>query len=377
MAEEAKSIGLSRKYISHPGVTLAEFLEERGMSQRELAVRTGMSEKHISTVIHGQKPISAVFAHKLEYALGVEAYFWMNLQADYDREIVEYEDFHSIQEEEVELLPKFKMITDEWKKCGVVRPDVHPAQLVMRLRLELRISNLCDIIKMPQTAVYRAQSNSNPVDPYVMFAWQRACELCTENIQVADEVDTEKLRNMLPEIKAVMFARTNQIQKKLTALFSECGIAFSIVPYYEGAPVQGLIKKSYFDKIMLCVAMRYKEADIFWFTLFHEIAHILNGDMDNLANDGKRGIVEFDAGNSDIETNANIVARNILINPDDYSEFVKARKYRRASDIKEFAESQNVKEYIVKGRLMKDGLIPWGTRPQYNWEKSVLLDSKD
>ena len=48
MVKEKNSVGLSRDYIIHPGETLAEVLEDREMSQRELAVRTGMTEKHIS-----------------------------------------------------------------------------------------------------------------------------------------------------------------------------------------------------------------------------------------------------------------------------------------------------------------------------------------
>ena len=89
MVKEQNSIGLSRDLIIHPGETLAEVLEDREMTQRELAVRTGMTEKHISTVIHGQKGISAAFARKLEYALGIETSFWMSLQANYDRELLE------------------------------------------------------------------------------------------------------------------------------------------------------------------------------------------------------------------------------------------------------------------------------------------------
>lgn len=90
MEKKENSVGLSCNYIIHPGETLAEVLEDREMTRRELAVRTGMTEKHISTVIRGRKSISAALAGKLEYALGIETSFWMNLQANYDRELVKY-----------------------------------------------------------------------------------------------------------------------------------------------------------------------------------------------------------------------------------------------------------------------------------------------
>ena len=76
--------GLSREMIIHPGETLKEILEDRNMSQFELALRAGVTPKHISTIISGEKNISVSFAKKLEYALNVEAEFWINLQTLYD-----------------------------------------------------------------------------------------------------------------------------------------------------------------------------------------------------------------------------------------------------------------------------------------------------
>lgn len=86
MEKEQNTIGLSSDFIIHPGETLTEVLKDRKMSQKELAIKTGMTEKYISTVISGQQNISSSFANKLEYALGIEKEFWMNLQANYERE---------------------------------------------------------------------------------------------------------------------------------------------------------------------------------------------------------------------------------------------------------------------------------------------------
>lgn len=56
------------------------------------------------------------------------------------------------------------------------------------------------------------------------------CELLTKNIEIADEVDTEKLREMIPDIKQVMFMRANQIQKKLTAIFLNVELLLELFP---------------------------------------------------------------------------------------------------------------------------------------------------
>ena len=236
--------GLSRDLIIHPGETLAEVLEDREMSQRELAIRTGMSEKHISTVLRGQNNISAAFARKLEYALGIETAFWMNLQASYDRELLEFEELNHISEEEIGLLKNLKEVIDCWVSFGWLKQDSNQAALILDLRKLLGMSNLLDIPKITYSAAYRAQNRNNNVDPYVLFAWQRMCELLAQDlskrVHISEVLDIEELRRRIPEIKGAMFLRVNQIQKELTAVFAECGIAFRIVPNFKGAPVHGV-----------------------------------------------------------------------------------------------------------------------------------------
>ena len=360
MVKEKNSVGLSRDYIIHPGETLAEVIEDRNMTQRELAVRTGMTEKHISTVIHGQKSISAAFARKLEYALGIETSFWMNLQANYDRELLEFEEVNNITEEELSVLKNLKEVTEMWADYGWLDGEANPAAMVLDYRMIFGISNLLDTPKISYAAAYRVQSKNANVDPYVLFAWQRMCELLTKDIEIADEVDVDQLRLRIPEIKMVMFMRANQIQKKLSEIFSDCGIAFRIVPNFTGAPVQGFIKRTEEGALILCMTLRQKFADIFWFTLFHEIAHILNGDT-------KHEFIDFDSVSGDVEAKADSMAGEFLIDSKAYKAFVEAEGYKRSSEIERFAASQKVKDYIVQGRLMKEQIIPWSARPRYRW----------
>ena len=94
MEQTDNTVGLSCDLIIHPGESLAEALEERNMTQSELAIRTGMSELYIEQVIKGQQDITPAFASKLEGTFGIESLFWMNLQKNYDRELNEYNQSH-------------------------------------------------------------------------------------------------------------------------------------------------------------------------------------------------------------------------------------------------------------------------------------------
>ena len=360
MEKERNLIGLSRDFIIHPGETLAEVIEDRHMTQRELAIRTGMTEKHISTVLHGQKGISATFAKKLEYALGIETSFWMNLQDNYDRELLNFEELNKITEEELEVVKKLKEVIELWSSFGWLDKTASAVAKLLDLRKILGISNLLDIPKISYAAAYRAKHKNANADPYILFAWQRMCELLTKNIAVAENVDVQKLQEKIIDIKQVMFMHESQIQEKLSEIFSECGIAFRIVPNFTGAPVQGFIKESTYGTLILCMTLRQKFADIFWFTLFHEVAHIINGDT-------KHMFIDFASVSGNIETMADRIASEILINPKEYKAFVASQRYKSSSEITNFAVSQNVQDYIIQGRLMKDKLIDWRPRAKYDW----------
>jgi HTH-type transcriptional regulator / antitoxin HigA len=69
----------------HPGETLAEALDERGITQTYLAWATGYSLKHVNRVIKGHHPINATMAVRLEDVLGApSAEFWLRYQMAYD-----------------------------------------------------------------------------------------------------------------------------------------------------------------------------------------------------------------------------------------------------------------------------------------------------
>ncbi len=71
-------------YASHPGALLAEELEARGLSQRELARRIGRPFQVVNEIARERKAITATTAVQLEAELGIRAYLWLAMQAQHD-----------------------------------------------------------------------------------------------------------------------------------------------------------------------------------------------------------------------------------------------------------------------------------------------------
>ena len=167
--------GLYREFIFHPGETLKEILEDREMSQRELAIRTDVTETHVSNIVNCKKPISVAYAKKLEYALDIDASFWINIQANYDKELADFEETNNISSQELKILKKLTDITEYLKEKGFLEPEANGATLVIQLRKLLGISSLLRIPEISQSGAYRLATTTK-VDPYVLFTWLRMCD---------------------------------------------------------------------------------------------------------------------------------------------------------------------------------------------------------
>ena len=75
------------KYLEeiHPGeILLEEFMRPMALTARQLAADIDVSPSRISELVNGQRPITADTAIRLGLFFGMDARFWLNLQAEYD-----------------------------------------------------------------------------------------------------------------------------------------------------------------------------------------------------------------------------------------------------------------------------------------------------
>lgn len=358
-----KITGISRDLIIHPGETIGDILIERGITQAELAARTGVTPAYVCNVIAGKKDISAKFAFALEYALGIPKSFWINLQANYDAELLEACEAETITDEEREARNNLKDIVKYLRETREMPAREGVDDSILSLRKSLQISNIANLKEMIPGGALRMSSRSK-VDPYVMGAWIRLCQIAGEKRNVSTKFDTENIDVLVSEIKNIMCGDGESIQRSLTDLFAEYGIVFSVVRNFRGAPVHGFISKKNDGTYQMVLTIRGSFADIFWFSLFHELGHIVNGDVNSSIN-----FIDYD-GKADIEVNADKFAGARLIDPSAYETFIRKADFS-LSAIRSFAESQHIKPYIVIGRLQHEKIIKYdqfsSEKVRYKW----------
>jgi len=114
-----------------PGETLAEMLEDREMSQKDLANRTGLTPKHINEIIQAKAPITVDTALKFEAVLGTPASFWTNLEANYQETLARLS-VEAALESEIPLLGQIPYA--ELAKLGLVKVTRNNRERVLSAR---------------------------------------------------------------------------------------------------------------------------------------------------------------------------------------------------------------------------------------------------
>ncbi|EET60844.1 addiction module antidote protein HigA [Marvinbryantia formatexigens DSM 14469] len=360
-----KKTGISRDLVIHPGETIADVLENRGISQAELALRTGVSAAYVSNVIAGKKGISAGFASGLEYALGIPGSFWLNLQANYEAELLEINEGQTITDEERRTREELRDIVKYLRQKGMIPVRESRDDSILSLRKALQISNIANLRELVPDGVFRMAANIS-VNQNVLGAWIRLCQIEESSQDISARFEKKYTDSLVNEIKDIMCRQDAGFQTELKNVMKKYGIDFSIAKNFRGAPVQGYIAQKSNGVYQMVLTIRGAFADIFWFSLLHEIGHIVNGDV-------RKGLKFIDDGSDcDKETAADCFAGEKLLSPESYKAFIQKKDFSIEA-IQRYAKTQNVMPYIVIGRLQKEGYLDYRTysnyKLRYKWQK--------
>ena len=141
---------------------------------------------------------------------------------------------------------------------------------------------------------------------------------------------------------------------RMREIFAECCIAFVLLPHLKNSGVNGAVKWMSQDRVMLAMNNRGIYADKFWFSLFHEIKHVLQQKIKTIFVSST--VEEMIDINNSLELDADKFATNYLIPPADYKRLNPSR-YTSDDEIVEFARTIGIHPGIVAGRLQHEGII--------------------
>lgn len=335
-------IEYGNKIAFHPGYYIKEYIDELGITQEEFAIRLGTTPKNISVLLKGEQNLSLEIALKLSRMLGTSVKFWLNLQNEFDTLVIKFKDQEELNKER----EVFKVINYSYfvKNFNFPQLPRKVDEQIIKVREFLKVSSLT-VFEKTEIGVSFRSCNLNRFPDNIVKA-NIMVQIATN---IALEIKNTPKYNKKMFLEAVEYALAltkkhddfyNLIKEKLF----ECGVNLIVLPNIEGSKVNGATRKIG-DKMMIMINDRKNDSDSFWFTLFHEFGHLVNGDYK----------VSY---NYDKEDEADLYAENKLIDPLKYKEFIKNEKFTKESII-EFAKNINRDPGIVVGRLQNDKFISY------------------
>ncbi len=347
-----EDIALSRELISPPGDTLEEMLAERGISQKELAERMGRPLKTINEIIKAKAAITSDTAMQLEKALGASAQFWLARENNYRIELSELNEAEK-NLDELEILKKIPL--PEMVRVGWIPKTGAP---LSNMDAVLRFFGVASVKVLPDFVLgknrpdvrFKRDAHSAASD-WAMAAWLRHGEREAENRRSLPPFDKKAFEAALFDIRELAMVQPVDFREKLVEFAASAGVAVVFSQNLKGAPVSGAARWVR-GRPLIQLSGRFKTNDRFWFTVFHEAAHILLHDKKDAFIDEADGIVN----DSVKEAQADKCAADLLIPAEKWAEMAQAFRVTEAM-VLDFSARHAVHPGIVVGRLQKEGIL--------------------
>ena len=348
-------------YFTVPGKILKEYMDSRNISQKDLANITESSQRHISQVVNGKARISEEFALKLEKVFeDVKAEYWLNLEMNYQLYLL-----RNKVNDNVEITNAIKDYKLDYVFAGLDYTKEEMFNEFLTIVGESSIKSLENTIYNNHPYLFSHDDG----DAKPIYLWLKLCEEQIDlqnNMDDVKDFDYNKFKNNYKLLKKLLNTKDYSLAIKNVRKFLNM---FGIVLVIEEALPNSKIKGAttlYKGKPAIYLSNRYRRLDSIYFTLIHEIYHIINKDYENL---GYSVSYEED----EREKKSNMDTREFFINEENYNNML-SKKNITAEDLMVFANKNGLIVDIIIGFLQRDGVLEYS---QYNHLRTYVDKQED
>ncbi|ACB95176.1 ImmA/IrrE family metallo-endopeptidase [Beijerinckia indica] len=335
-------------WFSKPGDSLHAQMVRRGLSAQQVAQNLDGGIATLRGLLDGSKAIDAEHARVLSASLGGTVSFWLKRQSNYQDALERALERASADVDESEA----------WLQLQVPGPRPKGRLSGQRRRDELRrrltFFNVGTMNawnarygRICSETLFRTSSAFESKDTAVLM-WLRMGELATDLVTTRPW-NVGNLRDRLDAIKALSKVKRPELfLPKLKALCAEAGVAVVAKKAPEGCCASGASRMVGPDKAMILMSFRGLADDKFWFTLLHEIGHLLLHEAKTFVDNDMEGIDQS-------EREANAFAAQCIVPFDRYEEFENLGDNRNS--VIRFSVRSGVAPGLIVGQMQHHKMI--------------------
>jgi Zn-dependent peptidase ImmA (M78 family)/plasmid maintenance system antidote protein VapI len=356
-------------WASPPGDTVAAVLRERKVSSDQFCTMLGRSKESVDELLDGQLEITEDLAELLSEVLGGSKEFWSAREAVFRAALQRLED--QVEDESAQAWVKTVPFRD-MAKLGWVRSTRRRREQMSECLRFFGVSDVeswgCRYRSVLQNVAMRT-SRSIDSDPTAVAAWFRQGEIEASRLRTANW-NTTIFEALLADIR--LLTREADPAVFVPSLVDICaagGVSIVVLRAPKGCRASGATRFVAGERPMILLSGRHLSEDHFWFTFFHEAAHlILHGD--------REFFLDFDSSPlSPEEAEANSFAEHVLIPAEHRSQFLQLRGDLRG--IARFARRIGLSAGVVIGQLQYCEVLQpnWlnTAKRRYAWDGGRLV----
>lgn len=322
------------------GDFLREELEARGWTQDDLAEIIGCNVKTINEIVNGKRGITTDTAIGLGAAFDTSPDLWMRLDQSYQLWLSRGKNTDIVTQKArlYEFAPIKEMARRGWIQISE-NVDVVEASVAQFFGLR----NLNERPALP-CATRRSTSYYEELSPAQM-AWVHRAKNLAQGVQVG-KFTKEAAKSAVSKLQLLLHEPAEA--RHVSRVLAEAGIRLVIVAPLTGMKIDGAC--IWVDNLpIIALSLRYDRIDNFWFTLLHEICHVIDGE---LSIDSDLDKTASDETLPDYEIAANKFAAKSLVNQKSIESFInRHRPLYYQKEIEKFAKVKNVHPGIIVGQL--------------------------
>jgi HTH-type transcriptional regulator/antitoxin HigA len=245
-------------------------------------------------------------------------------------------------------------------RLGWIAPAKGMSPIVTELRCFFGVASLTRV-ELAEPAAFR-RTGRRTASPYALAAWLRRGKIVAAAVGTAS-FSKKNLMALIPRMRCMTNSTTPVFLNDLKRDLAATGVALTVVPCISGTYASGAMHRIGPEKAVIQLSNRGKYGDMFWFSLFHEIGHVLLHE--------NAGVFIADRTEGDAkEIAADRFARDQLLPPTVFGKFVDAGDFTDRS-VRRFARETGIHPGVVVGRLQHQKLVPQfrlnGLRVRYDF----------